>query len=221
MHQYKWCQLCFIIYSLFVLLPNNFCQLPILPPPLPPPPPEHYAVIIYRMSVPMGASFLSFHSFSITITPELRPCTGTSCRFRVSRNCQRRKKLNFFRWDVRLLDPLLFLSLLLYLFLIWRLLHILCLKQIFVLIPISSSDLPFICLRTATTPDGVLIDIPVPIGNVVVLLCVLVGSVDFLSGCRCPIISIFLFVLVLRFSPLPRAHTGSLPFLCCLYLGLS
>ena len=35
-HQKEWCQLCLIIYHIFVLFPHNLDQIPFLPPHLPP-----------------------------------------------------------------------------------------------------------------------------------------------------------------------------------------
>ena len=58
---------------------------------------------------------------------------------------------------------------------------------------------PIFRIRTATVPDGLPIDILVPIGDVIVTLRFLVGSVYFLSG-RChPLISSLLVILVLLF----------------------
>ena len=56
-HQQKRRQLCFILYSLFVLFPHNLRQLTFLP--LPPPPLEHASAIIDRVSVtPSGTPSL-------------------------------------------------------------------------------------------------------------------------------------------------------------------
>ena len=87
-YQQKWCQLCFIIYPLFILLPHNLRQLPFSPPPLPlpPPPSEHAAVIIYRVSVTMNVEFPFLHPLVAAIAPIQRPHTGNYRRHHVGRN---------------------------------------------------------------------------------------------------------------------------------------
>ena len=82
----------------------------------------------------------------------------------------------------------------------------------------ASVDIPFVRLRTATALDSVLIDILVPIGDVVISLRVLVKSVDILSGRSCPLIAALIVILVLLFFLLRRSHHKSFPFLHCLDL---
>ena len=89
-HQQKWCQLCFIIYPLFVLLPHHLRQLPFSPLPPPPPPPEHATVIIGQVYVLPVIVFPPLHP-SADIAPVERPFTDTSRRYRVGRNFQRRQ----------------------------------------------------------------------------------------------------------------------------------
>ena len=84
-------------------------------------------------------------------------------------------------------------------FLLFHLIRILLIKRLFVLVPIPSAALSFICLRTATTPYGVLIDILIPIGDIGISLRVLFGSAYLLSGRHRPLIVTLLVVLILRF----------------------
>ena len=58
--------------------------------------------------------------------------------------------------------------------------------------------LPFFRLRTATDPDGVPINILIPIGDDVVSLHVLIRSVNLLSGSCRLLISVLLVILIPR-----------------------
>ena len=130
------------------------------------------------------------------------------------------KKLRCLQQEVRRPAPLLIWCLLLCLFLLCHLICLLYPKKLYFLIPIAFAALPFFLLRTATAPDGVPIDILVPIGDVVVLLRILIGSVYMLYR-RCgPLISALLIVLIPRLFLLQYTCPVSLPFFCCLELGL-
>ena len=67
MHQQKWHQICFIIYPIFILLPQNLHQIPFSPPPQPLP--YHAAAIIHHMSVSLGGTL----SLLLTPPPILHP----------------------------------------------------------------------------------------------------------------------------------------------------
>ena len=91
-HQQKWCQICFIIYPLFVLLPHNLRQLTFLTPPLPPPLPEQAATIIYHVSITQGVALPSLHPSASAVALVQRSHKGTSHLCHVGQHCWRRKK---------------------------------------------------------------------------------------------------------------------------------
>ena len=121
------------------------------------------------------------------------------------------EKIRCLRREVRPPATLLIWCLLLYLFLVFRLLCLLRLNRLFVLVSTASSDLTFVCLRTTTAPDGVPIEILFPIGDVVVSLHVFVGSIDILYRRLFPLITVLLVILIPYFFLLQRARPGSPP----------